>query len=110
MTATWTDYPIEPRQVAVAVSGTDVEISPTRVGRSPRVAFQLIPTTAAVTVSYALGGSPAVLNAGLTATQLQPIGQSANNVAEALQVVWQGPIHAIASGAGNVAVFEQFAP
>jgi hypothetical protein len=100
----------EPRQVAVPISGTSTEICPSRAGQKPRIAWIVTQTTGGVTASLAMSGSPAVLNAGPTFSSLQPFGESANTVEDALKIVWQGPIQAVGSGAGNMAVTERFAP
>jgi hypothetical protein len=100
----------EPRQLPVAVSGTDVELSPSRAGKKARIAFSLTPTTAGTVVSFAFSNSAAVLNSGVVLVANQPYVESANTVEDAYRIVWQGPIHAIASAAGNVAVMERFEP
>lgn len=96
------------RNTAVSVSGTDVELTPTRLGRTLRTAIILTPVTAGVIVNISLGDNPAVIDQGIRLIQGQPFTQSANNAEEAKQTVWQGAIHAIASGAGSVAITEQF--
>lgn len=105
-----TPYAPEPVQTTKAVTATSSQIATTRIGKTPRTGFMLIPTTANMNASYRLSDSPAVLNSGLTFVTNQPFGQSANTVEEAMKVVWQGAIQCVSSINGNVAVFEQFAP
>jgi predicted phage tail protein len=103
-------YANYPRQVAVAVSGTDVEISPTRAGKKARIALSITQTTALIVTSIAFGDGPAVLNAGQTLVANQTLSLGADTMKDAVQMIPQGAIHAIASGAGNVSILEIFAP
>ena len=90
-----------------SVSGTESELLQTRLAKSPRMMLAITPVTAGVTIYLSLGEQAAALNQGIPLSPNQPFVQSANNVQEALQTVWQGPIHVIATGAGSVAVTEQ---
>ena len=93
---------------SASVSGTDAEILPTRLGKSLRIGLTITPLTAGVTVNVSLGDSPATTTKGFQLQPGQVFNQSANNAQEATQTVWQGPVHAIATGAGTVAIVEQF--
>ena len=88
----------------VTVGATDVELSATRQNKFRRVMISMTPITAGVTVTFSYGDSPAVANAGQTAGQNQPVVATS----DAGSTCWQGAIHAIATGAGQVAVLEQF--
>lgn len=92
----------------VAVSATESELLQTRLAKSPRTMLAITPVTAGVTVYLSLGEQAAATNQGIPLSPNQPFVQSANNLQEALQTVWQGPVRVIATGAGSVAVTEMF--
>lgn len=93
---------------SASVSGTSATILQSRLGRSLRVGLVITPLTAGVTVNVALSELPATTTTGFQLQPGQVLSQSANNALEAAQVVWQGSVQAIASGAGTVAIVEQF--
>lgn len=93
---------------SVSVTGTEGELLQTRQSKTPRMMLSITPVTAGVTLFISLGEQTAALNTGQPLTANQPFTQSANSLTEALQSVWQGSIRQIATGAGTVAIVEEF--
>jgi len=67
-----------------------------------RTAFTIVPLSAGVTVTVALGDVPAVADAGIVLSANQPYSESSDGGFEC----WQGAVQIVASGAGNVAIRE----
>lgn len=89
----------------VAVSGTSTEILGSRVGFSKRrKSFTIVPTTAGVIVTVVKGDVPAVALSGIVMQQYQIMTESSSEG----YVCFQGPIQAVASAAGAVAISEDF--
>jgi hypothetical protein len=95
-------------QQSIAVTTSDVELLPTRIGRTPRMMLVITPTTSGATLSLSLGDTPAAAATGIQLTAGQPFIQSANTVQEAIQSVWQGAVHSLASANTTVATMEQY--
>ena len=89
----------------LSVSGTASTLSQTRLGKAKRSFFSIIPITAGVTVTVVLGDSSPAVTQGIVLIQNQPFVQSLDINGKG---VYQGPIQAIASGAGSVAFVELF--
>jgi hypothetical protein len=89
----------------LAVSATASTLSPTRIGRTKRSFFSVIPVTSGVTVTIVFGDSVAEVEKGIVLIQNQPFSQSLDINGRG---VYQGTIQAIASGNGDVAFVETF--
>lgn len=88
-----------------AVSTSDTEILQTRLGRRRRSALIITPTTSGVVVYISFGDRPAVATTGIVVLQNQPMQDTDSGDT---YKCWQGAVHAIASGAGNVSIMEKF--
>jgi len=102
---------IEPTTPSLlSVGATEVTLSATRLGRSRRSFFSIIPLTPGMSVTISYGEQTAVLNAGIPLIQNQPLFASltGTNPAMPCEGVYQGEIKAIANIAGTVAFVEVF--
>lgn len=85
------------------VGATEIEVSPTRLGRSRRVQF-ILTNLSAVTVTLTKGDSAAVANKGIILAQNQTYIESDDGGYNC----WQGAFRVVASGAGTVSIVESF--
>lgn len=90
---------------SVAVSSTEAEISPTRLGRTRRTSLFIVPTSAGVVVTISKGDLPAVQNAGYVLQQGQAYVEADGDNFNC----YQGAVHAVSSAGGNIAIVEVFA-
>ena len=88
----------------ISVSATASTLSATRLGKSPRSFFSIIPLTVGVTVTVTFGDAPAIANAGLVLGQNQPYLEVKSDEF----MPYQGTINIVASGNGSVALLERY--
>lgn len=88
----------------VSVSTTSTELSPTRLGRTRRTSFLIVPLTAGVTVTITKGEQDAVANQGYVLTQNQPYVEATSEGF----LCYQGALQVVASSAGSVSIVEVF--
>lgn len=89
----------------LTVGTSDVEISATRLGKTRRTFFSIVPLTAGATITLTFGDSPAVANKGVVLSANQPYIETDDPGAPC----YQGAIHAISSAPGSsVAIVERF--
>jgi len=89
----------------LAVSGTAVTLSDTRLGKARRIFLSIIPITAGITVTVVLGDISPAVGQGIQLSQTQPFVQSDDANGKG---TFQGTVQAIASGGGYVAMTEIF--
>lgn len=87
----------------INVSGTQAELSPTRLGRTRRTVFYVCPITAGVTVTLVPTDGTAVVNTGFVLAANQPFIEVLSDEF----VPYQGQWKVVASGAGQVAFVER---
>lgn len=103
--------PVQEREIEltqpqlITVGATAVTLTPTRLGRARRSFLSIVPVTVGVTVTLVFGDTTPALNTGLPIEAKQPFIQSLDVNKKG---VYQGPIQAIATGPGQVALVEMF--
>lgn len=91
-----------PRTVSVNV--TSVELTPSRLAKNRRKQLIVTNLTAGVTVTITKGDGDAVANNGIVLSQ----NQSYIEATDSGFACYQGPYQVVASGAGTVAISEDF--
>lgn len=86
----------------VSVSATSQELLPSRLGRSHRKTFYIVPLTAGVIVTISPTETPAVATQGYVLSQYQPYLDVRSQGYDPYQGAWQ----VVASGNGSIAVVE----
>lgn len=94
--------PVTPQLVTVGAS--EVVLSPSRLGRSHRIFFSLVPITPGVTATLCFGEGAAAANMGVPLNPNQPFVDCAGDS----YMPYQGALKVVASGAGQVAFVERF--
>lgn len=90
---------------SVSVSGTEGELSPSRLGRKRRMQIVITPITAGVTIYVSKGDDAAAANKGIVLTANQSFVEADDQGFRS----YQGQYRVVASGAGTVSVIEVFA-
>ena len=92
------------RNSTFAVSSTSTQICEQASADNPRTQLIITPTTAGVTVTIAKGNVAAVSLSGTVLLQNQPFVEATDGG----YTCWQGPVQAVATGPGAVAITESF--
>ena len=88
----------------ITVGASEVVLSDTRLGKSRRIFYSIVPVTAGVICTITFGDAPAVALTGLPLGQYQPLIDCAGDTYQP----YQGTIKCIASAGGQISIMERF--